>query len=183
MKAFRYIFLSTCALAEAALFAFGITGFIAYRGDPDPNVPTMVVAAVTVCALALLGITIKSFINVSKDREAPVIYGFLLKFPVMIFALGIMWFALGIPEAGWLAVILARFGGRPDSADNQVVVPRAAAERKRQFEDLIEALFVLKLAEHYDCKITYQEGKPNYLFLEATAGSRRTFADSIGLGF
>ena len=310
MKAFRYIFLTICAFAEASLFAFGITGFIAYRGDPDPNVPTMVVAAVTVCALALLGITIKSFINVSKDREAPVIYGFLLKFPVMIFALGIMWFALGIPEAGWLAVILsiplaalficlprlrenrkkaqpvrtahvlaqftrdkaewvirhfspykvvvfrpdssnegayayvvlgesewepehgisftvigdhvvafggygdaeppyeedlqwryriledaargnycaaevipARFGGRPDSADNQVVVPRAAAERKRQFEDLIEALFVLKLAEHYDCKITYQEGKPNYLFLETTAGSRRTFADSIGLGF
>lgn len=546
MKAFRYIFLTICALAEASLFAFGITGFIAYRGDPDPDVPIMVVAAVTVCAMVLLGITIKSFINVAKDREAPVIYGFLLKFPVMIFALGIMWFALDIPEAGWLAVILsvplaalficlprlrenskkaqpvrtaqllpqftrdkaewawddaaeeylrltggatgqafsdeenekiygyagtptayflgwliqkdlvsdefrrtydhetiravrdgrmtpvefyagymdyvlvrddiapeilkfvdlyfrdgtrdmalnhgmrryffdyykavcssfdipryycvdfnwdsfrrlseildrrlnefnrvtfdedeledygqklrsqyfdteaelfaepgtprayagkcaaaygamspglrseiaehlieycvadlpeeptaewvirhfspykvvvfrpdssneaayayvvlgesewepehgisftvigdhvvafggygdaeppyeedlqwryriledaargnycaaevipARFGGRPDSADNQVVVPKAAAERKRQYEDLIEALFVLKLAEHYDCKITYQEGKPNYLFLETTAGSRRTFADLIGLGF
>ena len=107
MKAFRYIFLTICAFAEASLFAFGITGFIAYRGDPDPDVPIMVVAAVTVCAMVLLGITIKSFINVAKDREAPVIYGFLLKFPVMIFSLGIMWFALDIPEAGWLAVILS----------------------------------------------------------------------------
>ena len=80
MKAFRYIFLTICAFAEASLFAFGITGFIAYRGDPDPDVPIMVVAAVTVCAMVLLGITIKSFINVAKDREAPVIYGFLLKF-------------------------------------------------------------------------------------------------------
>ena len=80
-------------------------------------------------------------------------------------------------------VIPARFGGKPDSADNQVVIPKAAAERKQQYEDLVEALLVLKLAEHYDCKITYQEGKPNYLFLEADAGGRRTFADSIGLGF
>ena len=107
MKAFRYIFLTACALAEAAMFAFGIMGFIAYWGDPDPNVPTMVIAAVTVCAMVLIGITIRSFINVAKDREAPVIYGFLLKFPVMFFSLGIMWFALDIPEAGWFAVILS----------------------------------------------------------------------------
>ena len=107
MKAFRYIFLTVCALAEAAMFAFGIMGFIAYWGDPDPNVPTTVIAAVTVCAMVLIGITIRSFINVAKDREAPVIFGFLLKFRVMFFALGIMWFALGIPEAGWFAVILS----------------------------------------------------------------------------
>ena len=78
-------------------------------------------------------------------------------------------------------VIPARFGGRSGPADNQVVVPRAAAERKEQYEDMIEALYVLKMAEHYDCKITYHEAKPNFLFVEATAGERRTFADSIGL--
>ena len=32
------------------------------------------------------------------------------------------------------------------------------------------------------CKITYHEGKPNFLFLEATAGDRRTFRDAISLG-
>ena len=78
-------------------------------------------------------------------------------------------------------VIPSRFGGKRDSADNQVTIPKAAAERKQQYEDLIEALYVLKLAERYDCKITYHEGKPNYLFLEATSGDRRTFADSIAL--
>ena len=79
-------------------------------------------------------------------------------------------------------VIPARFGGRADAADNQVVVPRAAAALKEHYEDLVEALYIMKRVEHYDCKITYENGRPNYLFLEATAGDRRTFRDSISLG-
>ena len=80
-------------------------------------------------------------------------------------------------------VIPARFGGRPGSADNQVLVPKAAADLKEHYEDYVEALYIMKQVEHYDCKITYHEGRPNYLFLEATAGERRTFKDSIALGF
>ena len=79
-------------------------------------------------------------------------------------------------------VIPARFGGRTGSADNQVVVPKAAAALKEHCEDLVEALYIMKRVEHYDCKITYENGRPNYLFLEATAGDRRTFRDSISLG-
>jgi hypothetical protein len=79
-------------------------------------------------------------------------------------------------------VIPARFGGRADAADNQVVVPKAAAALKEHCEDLVEALYIMKRVEHYDCKITYENGRPNYLFLEATAGDRRTFRDSISLG-
>ena len=79
-------------------------------------------------------------------------------------------------------VIPARFGGRADAADNQVVVPKAAAALKEHYEDLVEALYIMKRVEHYDCKITYENGRPNYLFLEATAGDRRTFRDSISLG-
>jgi hypothetical protein len=74
------------------------------------------------------------------------------------------------------------FGGRTGSADNQVVVPKAAAALKEHCEDLVEALYIMKRVEHYDCKITYENGRPNYLFLEATAGDRRTFRDSISLG-
>jgi hypothetical protein len=79
-------------------------------------------------------------------------------------------------------VIPARFGGRRNSADNQVVVPKAAAALKEHYEDLVEALYVMKQVKNFDCKITYHEGRPNYLFLEATAGERRTFRDSISLG-
>ncbi len=39
MKIFQFIFLSICALAEAAMFAFGILGLLAYVPDPEPNVP------------------------------------------------------------------------------------------------------------------------------------------------
>ena len=79
-------------------------------------------------------------------------------------------------------VIPARFGGRKNSADNQVLVPKAAAALKEHYEDLVEALYAMKQVKNFDCKITYHEGKPNYLFLEATAGERRTFRDSISLG-
>ena len=89
------------------------------------------------------------------------------------------------PEVGLFCaaeVIPARLGGRTGSADNQVVVPKAAAALKEHCEDLVEALYIMKRVEHYDCKITYENGRPNYLFLEATAGDRRTFRDSISLG-
>ena len=105
MKVFQYIFLSICAMAEAALLIFGILSLVIFILDPDPDVPIAMVAAVTACAMVLLGITVSSFIKAAKDREHPILYGFLFKGPVLIFTLGIIWFALGIPEAGWIAVI------------------------------------------------------------------------------
>lgn len=107
MKAVQYTFLAICTIAELALLIFGIMGFTVYAGDPDPNVPIAMIAAIAVCALIMLGITIRSFIRLSKNRENPVLIGFLFKFPLMIFTLGICWFALDIPEAGWLAMILS----------------------------------------------------------------------------
>ena len=90
-----------------ALLIFGIMGFTVYAGDPDPNVPIAMIAAIAVCALIMLGITIRSFIRLSRNRENPVLIGFLFKFPLMIFTLGLCWFALDIPEVGWLAMILS----------------------------------------------------------------------------
>lgn len=107
MKALQYTFLAICTIAELALLIFGIMGFTVYAGDPDPNVPIAMIAAIAVCALIMLGITIRSFIRLSKNRENPVLIGFLFKFPLMIFTLGLCWFALDIPEAGWLAMILS----------------------------------------------------------------------------
>lgn len=107
MKALQYTFLAICTIAELALLIFGIMGFTVYAGDPDPNVPIAMIAAIAVCALIMLGITIRSFIRLSKNRENPVLIGFLFKFPLMIFTLGICWFALDIPEAGWIAMILS----------------------------------------------------------------------------
>lgn len=107
MKALQYTFLAICTIAELTLLIFGIMGFTVYAGDPDPNVPIAMIAAIAVCALILLGITIRSFIRLSKNRENPVLIGFLFKFPLMIFTLGLCWFALDIPEAGWIAMILS----------------------------------------------------------------------------
>ena len=107
MKALQYTFLAICTIAELALLIFGIMGFTVYAGDPDPNVPIAMIAAIAVCALIMLGITIRSFIRLSKNRENPVLIGFLFKFPLMIFTLGLCWFALDIPEVGWLAMILS----------------------------------------------------------------------------
>lgn len=107
MKELQYTFLAICTIAELALLIFGIMGFTVYAGDPDPNVPIAMIAAIAVCALIMLGITIRSFIRLSKNRENPVLIGFLFKFPLMIFTLGLCWFALDIPEAGWIAMILS----------------------------------------------------------------------------
>ena len=85
MKVFQYIFLSICAMAEAALLIFGILSLVIFILDPDPDVPIAMVAAVTACAMVLLGITVSSFIKAAKDREHPILYGFLFKGPVLIF--------------------------------------------------------------------------------------------------
>ena len=79
MKALQYTFLAICTIAELALLIFGIMGFTVYAGDPDPNVPIAMIAAIAVCALIMLGITIRSFIRLSKNRENPVLIGFLFK--------------------------------------------------------------------------------------------------------
>ena len=105
-----------------------------------------------------------------KKTDALLVWGFTAV--LALFCVFLVWF---VPTRAGLDFQLADIDKSLETSYGR--------ERKQQYEDFVEALFVLKLAEHYDCKITYQEGKPNYLFLETTAGSRRTFADSIGLGF
>ena len=82
-------------------------GHMHHCGIGAPDFRHHGLAAIAVCALIMLGITIRSFIRLSKNRENPVLIGFLFKFPLMIFTLGLCWFALDIPEAGWIAMILS----------------------------------------------------------------------------
>lgn len=102
MTIFRYVFLSICAVAELLLFLFGLTGF-----SVGESAPLGMVLAITVGAAVMLLITLVSFYKVSKGSKFPVLQGFLLKLSVLIMALGISWFALDIPEAGWVGVIVS----------------------------------------------------------------------------
>ena len=79
-----------------------------------------------------------------------------------------------------VSVIPERFGGS-SAADNQVTVPVAAARRKNEADIMVEALFTLGQVQNYDCKFTYHEGKPNYLFMVARNGQETVFADSVRL--
>ena len=105
----KYIFLSLCAIAETGLLIFGIMGVLIYVGAENPNVPPAMVISWTAGSFAMLALTISGFVWTIRGRGLPVIMGFLLKIPVAFLVLGISWFALGIPEAGWLAVILTAF--------------------------------------------------------------------------
>ena len=107
MKVLRYCFLALCAAAELFLLVFGIIGIRLYLGVPDPVVPVAMVLSETGMAIAMLGLTIASAYRVMTDRKYPVIRFFLMKIPLVILWLGISWFAMDIPEAGWIGVILA----------------------------------------------------------------------------
>lgn len=106
MNIFRYIFLTLCAAVEIGLLGFGFIGIGIFLGEENPNVPIGMVLAWTVGSLALLVITGIGFHRTYKGREKPLIRWFLFKIPVFIITFGFMWFALDIPEAGWLAVII-----------------------------------------------------------------------------
>ena len=106
MNWLRYIILSLCAIADTGLLIFGISGVLIYIGAENPNVPPAMVISWTAGSFAMLALTISGFVRTIRVRGLPVVKGFLLKIPVAFLVLGISWFALGIPEAGWLAVIL-----------------------------------------------------------------------------
>ena len=72
----------------------------------------------------------------------------------------------------------AQFGG---AGNDRIRMLAASARRKEEIDEMIEALFVLKMAEKYDYKIVYSGNEPNYIFIAATKGEIRTFADSIRL--
>ena len=106
MNAVRYVFLSICLIAEIGLLVFGIAGIAAFWGDSNASVPIAMVIAMTVCAAVQIGVTVAGFIKVRRKREFPVLPGFFLKLGAFMIALGVSWFALEIPEAGWVGLIL-----------------------------------------------------------------------------
>ena len=106
MNAIRYVFLSCCLIGEFSMFLFGIAGMAVFLGNPSPDVPIAMVPAVTVCAAVQICITIASYRKVRLKKEFPVLPGFLLKAGAFMIMLGISWFALEIPEAGWFGLVL-----------------------------------------------------------------------------
>lgn len=76
--------------------------------------------------------------------------------------------------------IPADFGGSGEAAD-RIRVPLAAAQCKKEMDLIIEALYIRGFAQKYECKVTYDADKPNYLFISTMKGEERTFADSIPL--
>jgi hypothetical protein len=79
-----------------------------------------------------------------------------------------------------VAPVPAQLGGY-DTENNLIRMTVAAAQRKEEIDDMIEALFILKMADKYDYKVVYDGKEPNYLYISATKGNVRTFADSIRL--
>ena len=107
MNLLRYLYLGCCAALDIMLLLFGFAGVAAFIEEPDPSVPLGMVFAFILCAVIMLGITIASFRKVRKGEKFPILPGFFLKIATIILTLGIIWFILEIPEAGWLAVVVA----------------------------------------------------------------------------
>ena len=79
-----------------------------------------------------------------------------------------------------VAPVPAQLGG--DSAgSSRIRMTAAAAQRKEEIDEMIEALFILKKADKYDYKVTYSGNEPSYIYISATKDEMRTFADSIRL--
>ena len=74
----------------------------------------------------------------------------------------------------------AQFGGDSEGA-GRVRMVVAAAQLKEEFDEMIEALFMLKMADKYDYKVVYDGKDPSYIFISALKKDVRTFADSIRL--
>ena len=74
----------------------------------------------------------------------------------------------------------AQFGA--DSAGSgRIRMVAAAAQLKEEIDEMIEALFMLKMADKYDYKVVYDSKEPSYIFISALKNDVRTFADSIRL--
>ena len=74
----------------------------------------------------------------------------------------------------------AQFGA--DSAGSgRIRMVVAAAQLKEEIDEMIEALFMLKMADKYDYKVVYDDKEPSYIFISALKNDMRTFADSIRL--
>ncbi|MBQ8328903.1 MAG: hypothetical protein IJX83_04660 [Lachnospiraceae bacterium] len=74
----------------------------------------------------------------------------------------------------------AQFGGDNEGA-GRIRMVVAAAQLKEEFDEMIEALFMLKMADKYDYKVVYDGKEPSYIFISALKNDMRTFADSIRL--
>lgn len=46
---------------------------------------------------------------------------------------------------------------------------------------MVDVLFLLKLADHYDCRITCDNDVPNYMFITASKGGKGICTMSIPL--
>ena len=73
-----------------------------------------------------------------------------------------------------------QFGGDSEGT-GRIRMVAAAAQLKEEFDEMIEALFMLKMADKYDYKVVYDGKEPSYIFISATKDEMRTFADSIRL--
>ena len=79
-----------------------------------------------------------------------------------------------------VAPVPAQLGG-DGAGSGRIRMTAAAAQRKEEIDEMIEALFILKMADKYDYKVTYSGNEPSYIYISATKGDVRTFADSIRL--
>lgn len=74
----------------------------------------------------------------------------------------------------------AQFGG-DNAGSGRIRMVAAAAQLKEEIDEMIEALFMLKMADKYDYKVVYDGKEPSYIFISALKNDMRTFADSIRL--
>ncbi len=74
----------------------------------------------------------------------------------------------------------AQFGA-DNAGSGRIRMVVAAAQLKEETDEMIEALFMLKMAEKYDYKVVYDDKEPSYIFISALKNDVRTFADSIRL--
>ena len=74
----------------------------------------------------------------------------------------------------------AQFGA-DNAGSGRIRMVVAAAQLKEEIDEMIEALFMLKMAEKYDYKVVYDDKEPSYIFISALKNDVRTFADSIRL--
>ena len=79
-----------------------------------------------------------------------------------------------------VAPVPVQLGG-DDAGSSRIRMTAAAALRKEEIDGMIEALFTLRMADKYDYKVTYSGNEPSYIYISATKGDVRIFADSIRL--
>ena len=78
------------------------------------------------------------------------------------------------------APVPAQFGG-DDAGSGRIRMTVAAAQLKEEIDEMIEALFMLKMADKYDYRVVNSGSEPSYIYISATKEDVRTFAGSIRL--